>query len=564
MYYSRMALEAQLAVTRLARAEQLAARGDVYDNLHDEIRQQAKDEAEAAASAAANDTDTAGDDAGDDAGGSDFDSMGNDEPSEAASDDTSEAEDEKADADDDDAAQEADADTVVDKDAPKAAQDDTDGTAADDTEGEEEGSKKDTADEAADDAANASAKVAIESFASGMETVAIALLSVNDEFKPHLLTGVNNGIYPEDISAGAVKAGGVAAKVGVQAAKVGFKYGGLALKHVYKGITRTFDGILRSFHKGNELFVRAVKNSIQSYERQSASLTDLKKAVDALNNLPDITDREVSGEYTVTGVIETLKIGDETDFTETLKPAIAFSEVYSDHLSKAIKNHLYTTQRLIETVVDQKLKVRAESLMREQMAIPGFTQETVDGYECIGNHCQSFVYKEVLPGDLKFIAYLPAGALNDREAIIGGYQAAKFFFGVASQDIETMSAVPYLSLEVLPTFIDQLLSLCEIGLKQRQSGPEIIRQRDALKKAIDRYVKYLDRGDERISIEDSQAEYIALRARSLDKTYLSGAVHLHDYQRRVIAAGIRYIEASIKAYRATSPKKDAYDEANAS
>jgi hypothetical protein len=193
------------------------------------------------------------------------------------------------------------------------------------------------------------------------------------------------------------------------------------------------------------------------------------------------------------------------------------------------------------------------------MQIPGFKNEVVDGYEVPNEHCDSFAYQEALPGDMRFIAFLPSHNVKDRDGVMNAYQAAKMLFGVSHQDIDVVESMPYLDRDGIEKCIDQLQSLCRIGLKQRQLGPEIIRQRSDMKKSLMRYLGYLATANHRISIEDSYAEYIALRSRGLDKTYLSGLLLVQDYQRKVIAAGIRYVEACIKAHKDTAPAEDVED-----
>lgn len=518
--------EKPLAVSRLAEAERQAKQGDVYDNLYDEIHQQA--EAEKKADEAKEEEMPEEDDVG-------MNEAETEEPEAEDTDDTDESadgEDDKAEPEETSNDEKADPDTAPQKKETdeKSADDKADSKEADSKGNEDDAESKDT-------------QKALESLSLGMESLSISLLKLGDEFEPHLLTGVNNGIYLEDYAP--------------NLARIGFKYGKLLLHHVYKGVAVILDTAVKGLYKSNRLFVKTVRNAIQSYERQQKALEDLEKAVEGLSELKGMDgSRQPEGEYRVASVIQALKVGESVDMDANLQHAIDFTESYMASVGKAVKSHLYTTQRLIDTVIDQKLNVHAEKLMREQMLIPHFKQETIDGYEPKSEHITSYVYEEALPSDVKFIAWLPANSVLERSALIQAYQEAKFFFGVANQDIPLVEQVPYLTPEQIPSFLKKLHQLCELGLKQRQLGPEIARQRDGMKKSLLRYLGFLMTSKERISIEDSCAEYIALRSRSLDKTYLSGLLHVDEYQRRLISAGLRYAEASIKAYRAAAPAED--------
>lgn len=511
--------EKPLAVSRLAEAERQVKQGDVYDNLYDEIHRQAEAEKKA-------------------------EDVKEDMPETEDDSETTETEEET----DSPEAEEPD-DSEAEKEAPESSE--TEETPDEAEAGEDnkpaeqpkDVEKEDSPDDTEEAAARKDTKKALESLSYGMESLSISLLRLGDEFEPHLLTGVNNGIYLEDHIP--------------NLARIGFKYGKLLLHHVYKGVAVILDTVVKGLYKSNRLFVKTVRNAVLSYERQQKAIDDLEKAVEELGQLEGLDSSQVpEGEYRVASVIQALKIDESTDVTANLQQALDFADGYMTHVNKAVKSHLYTTQRLIDTVIDQKLNVHAEKLMREQMLIPDFKQETIEGYEPKSEHISSYVYQGVLPSDVKFIAWLPANSVLERPALIQAYQEAKFFFGVASQDITLVDSMPYLTHDQIPEFIEKLRALCQLGLKQRQLGPEIVRQRDGMKKSLLRYLGFLMTSKERISIEDSCAEYIALRSRSLDKTYLSGLLHVDEYQRRLISAGLRYAEASIKACRAMAPAKD--------
>lgn len=528
MYKSRIALEAQLEVTRLARAQQLAARGDVYDHVYTDVQQQLKQEEDAKKAAAEAEPEETLTETSDDSAEAETPDAGADDA--PADDETETSEEDAADAPAEEPNDKAeDAKETPQTEAPKA---------PDDKAEDAKDAKKDDTDAHAEK----STETAVEAFRIAQESMVYDLIALEEKLTPHLLTGINNGFYREDHIEGL--------------AKLGFKYGGLLLKHVYRGIVTILDTAVKGLYKGGVLFTQTVRNSIQSYERQTKHLDDLSNAVEALGDLPEPSTAETTARYTTSGVIQQLKIEDQVDFTETLKVAIAFGQAYHDNLGKAVKNHLYTTQKLIDSVVEQKLKVHAEKFMREHMTIPGFSTETVEGYEPESDYCTSYVYEAVLPGDVRFIAFLPSNTVQERESVIQAYHESKFFFGVAQQDVEMEESIPYLDRAGMQTMLEQLRTLCTLGLKQRQMGPLVIQQRDLLKKSLIRYIQYLITAQHRVSIEDSLAEFIALRTRSLDKTYLSGALHLHDYQRRVINAGIRYLEASIKAYQDHVPMDD--------
>jgi hypothetical protein len=381
--------------------------------------------------------------------------------------------------------------------------------------------------------------LALEFFTHPTEDTVQQLLALEDRFVPHLITGVNDGIYLEDYAPGL--------------AKLGFKYGGLLLKHVYKGIVVTLDAIVRGLYHGSTLLIRSIQTSIQSYENQLKALEDLNTAAKALGELTETGDGASTEQYTQQSVINQLKIGTDVNVHAALDTALQFSTDYIGNVNKAVKDHLYTTQRLIDSVVDQKLNMRAEQLMRGHLEIPGFVTEVVDGYDPPNEHCDSYVYRDTLPGDMRFIAFLPGKSLADRDAVMASYQHVKVFFGVAHQDINTVEHLPYLDQAGIERYIGQLQALCQIGLKQRQVGADIVKQRGMLKQSLLRYMTYLVSAQHKVSIQESLAEYVALRTRSLDKTYLSGLLLVQDYQRRLIGAGIRYVEASIKAVKNAAP-----------
>jgi hypothetical protein len=563
MRYTRSALEAQLEVTRLARQQKEAERGDLYDNLHDEIKQQAeaekkKQQQQAEENPVEETTDDTAEDeamdteADDDTTGAPNDGTASDAEEDSAteskeSDDAGDAA--KDDTDDDAESQDSDNDTVdeaKDDDPPphSAKEDKTDKDA-------EVSETDDTSEKEQKTLATESHRLsfALEFFSSGMHETIEQFIALEDQYVPkllqdnefneHKLAGNNEGFWIEEHLP--------------YVAKMGFKYGSLLLKHVYKGVLSILDNVIKSMYQGSQMLIRMTNNAVKVYQNLQESIQDLNKALDALSELDDIAQRQPKGDYTKASIIAKLKVGKDTDVVSHVNTAIKLAEAYNSGLSKVVKDHLHTTQRLIDLVVEQQLKARPEALMREQMQLPGFKIEVVDGYEPENENCESYVFEDVLPGDVRFIAMLPSKTLSKREDIIAAYQAARFFFGVAKQDIEGIETMPYLDRDAIAALLDALNQLCDIGLKLRQQSPIIVTARSNLKSSLLRYLKYLLLAHHRISIEDSCAEYIALRARSLDKTYLSGALHVQDYLHSLISAGIQYAEANIRAIKDSSP-----------
>lgn len=322
---------------------------------------------------------------------------------------------------------------------------------------------------------------------------------------------------------------------------IGFEYGPVLLKHVYKGVLFALNKTVKAVVQGSVSISAYVKRRINSYENIKANVESLREAVKLLE------DKELEGvKYTNDVVINQLKIGGNYDFLNNTKVAQKFFESFFSTFERNVKANVLMTRNLVNAVVHEQV-VQPSDIVTEKFVMNGLVKREVNGYRVDNESVDGYTYNYVLPGDIAFIAWLPKRNLTSHEAVAAAYNGSKIFLGMNIHSTVVKEAVDYPTLQEINTYLDTLTEICDYGIGLNKVYSDVLRTRNATRGFLNSYMRFLLKAQNKISIRDSMADFIAMKVAYTDRAYIAGAMYTNDYMVRVLTNSLSYLKDAVKA-----------------
>lgn len=325
---------------------------------------------------------------------------------------------------------------------------------------------------------------------------------------------------------------------------MGFEYGSLALKHVFKGVLYALERTLKGLVQGVVAIEAYVKRRMESYAVFQTKIAKAQETIELLKSM-EKTPEELA--FHNQGIISQLKIGQSVDFVANLKMLQKFSEVFFKAAESNVQHDVATAGYLIDSV-RKGIAVQPMSRMQIKPFLSGFKPMTISGYRPTSEAVQCYAYNQTLPGDILFLGYLPVKDITDKSQLSEAYANSKLFLGFNEDTVSAIDSMTIPSIEVLEEHLSALSALCELGLTQEKAMTRFVVLRKRLRTQLKGYFQSLMQSQEKLSIEASLAEYINLKVEFIDRTYIAGLMHLHDYHVRILTASLTYIAAGIRAH----------------
>lgn len=323
---------------------------------------------------------------------------------------------------------------------------------------------------------------------------------------------------------------------------VGFKYGAVSLKHVYKGVVAALNKTFYAITRGTIALKKYVEKRINSYPNMKERI---KAAREALELLDEKSDKKVN--FQKEAIFNKLIIGGSLDIENNLKTALRFYEIYFKYLSNNVRSSVQAANQIVKDVVNGNV-VAPNSVMKESFTFDGFKPKAVNGYKPPNQFLDSYCYRDLLPGNLLFMGFMPTEMLDTHEDIVAAYSDSRLFFAASPDSKENISEIEMPSIEELKKILDLADKICDFGISLEKSFEAVIKEREALKGVLSPYVKFLLAAQNKVSIRDSMAEYVSLKVKFLDSTSIAGALYINDYMLQVVTASLSLVKSGIKEY----------------
>lgn len=321
------------------------------------------------------------------------------------------------------------------------------------------------------------------------------------------------------------------------------------LKNVYHGAIFTLSKVIEFSVNVSATLANFIKEHTNSY-------SSLKKDVLALKlDLKDMVEKPPSIEqlYTNQKIIDNLKIGVGVSFHKNLQIAHDFCKTVIEEIDALVDADDVVLRRMIDAESWLKHKEGGVALPDKLLEIDpsrfkSLKAGEVKGYETKTALCAQLVYPSALPGDLLFLAVVPASELKDFHEVKQAYAASKMIFAADQQNFREVDAAPYLSLQDLNTLVDTLEQTINLGLKHAEIYSKITKRKNTLYITIKSYAEQLLKS-EKLSEGESLVEHIRIKQKFIDSVYIEAMMNVHFEIRKMLAAAISFAEKNIKYYQ---------------
>lgn len=324
--------------------------------------------------------------------------------------------------------------------------------------------------------------------------------------------------------------------------RMGFTYGPILLKHVYKGILFALEKTLRALFKGSVSLVKYIKKRVYSYSNFKEKIQSARDVIKLLSDDKDISKSFFTNEV----VIQKLLIGNSSNF---LKNTVVFKDYFTGYFSifsRKVDNHITGVNRLIENIISTNGNYSSEYYPSENL-IPGLSEGLVSGFRPTSTEVNTFASNQLLPGNIKVIAFLPKPNLRKREEIVSSLAESKIFLGVDVKQVIAKKQVNFLSKRDLLSYLDILEEICDCGIGLEKTYISIAQKRNGVSSHLKSYMKFIYNLRDKISIHNSMADLISLEVQYLDKTYITSSLQIQDYSVEVLSASLSFIKENIEA-----------------
>lgn len=327
---------------------------------------------------------------------------------------------------------------------------------------------------------------------------------------------------------------------------LGLTYGPTILSHVYKGVVYIMSKLIK-------LLFGSIDNLIKYTSRRLNSFANLKKDIEQLNKLLDEVEKSENKDdvsqykYSNKKVINVLKIANSIDLLRNISSLKTFLQNSINDIDLSIKTELGAINHIIAFSNSNIVKTPT-NIMNIKLSGQSFKEGILNGYENTNELLTQYYYKDILPGDIRFILTVPkSGSMNDTE-IIDAYNSSSSSLVIDSDSYRDVENIDYMEIDQLRKFLNELDSLCDIAISHNSIFNNIIKSKKNLRYGFRRYFTNIINSKNKISLKDSFLELVYLKVMFIDKVYITSMMDINDYTVRVITNSFSYIKDNIKHY----------------
>lgn len=324
----------------------------------------------------------------------------------------------------------------------------------------------------------------------------------------------------------------------------------LGLEHIPKLLSGLYKGVVYVLSRLAKLFVTGLYRLEKYIEKRKYAISQFKskiesaeKALQALKEKEeqiDLTDQK----YTNVKNINLLKLAEEINFPKTVNAYTEFLDKTVKTITDNVRSEIMGTKQLISYQLTASVKSPMGFMKIKPLQLE-MSSGSVDGYQTPEN-TTSFHYKNILPGDVIFIANLPQADIDDIGLLKEAYHNSQMFLGFNQASFQAVDSVDYMNLQELTGFLASLKRLSDVSAEQVRLYEQILRDKAQLKYGLRNYIQNLHNQDSKVSLSDSLAEYVYLKTLFTEQVYIKTAMDVQEYAGRILSAGLAFVEANIK------------------
>lgn len=324
---------------------------------------------------------------------------------------------------------------------------------------------------------------------------------------------------------------------------LGITYGPGIASHTYRGVVYAMGSIIKLLFNSIVFLTKYINRHVNSFTKLKADIKDARSVLAELKNKKDISDL-TNVKYNNTKVINTLKAGDSLDLIKNIKSLSHFINTTISQIDISIKNDIGSIKHIVARSSFGTIQAPI-NIMKVNCLNDVLFKGSVRGFDEGGDLVESYVSKQLLPGDVVLMAKLPIEDVNSLEDITKAYNSSSMFLGINADSFKSVDTIDYMTVDVLSNFLDSLERLCDLCITHQSLYENIKKQKTGLRYNFKNYFSAIVSSTNKISLGNSLIEYIYLKSIFIDKVYLAAAVDVHDYAVRVITSGLSFTKSNI-------------------
>ena len=330
-------------------------------------------------------------------------------------------------------------------------------------------------------------------------------------------------------------------------AALGIKYAPIAARKIHKAVIFSIEKSIKAIMLGSIAINKFVRKRISSFKNYKKKIVKLKLALVEYNKLTDKPEVDKAKLiYNNSLYISQLKVGKDYNFDKHCTSILKLLDSLDSTLKYKVAENINGTRNMINKLISQDV-ISPVKMPIDIISIPNTSKRVIGAYKPTSEHVDSITSNEVLPGDQLLIGFSPKANLTEPSEIVDAYNHAKLFIGLASDKVESPTAVPFIDINLLSKYLDNLEKICDHELFKEKLYNDLVKSRDSLKPNIRKYMDHLYESEEKISLKDSMVNYLGMKIKFLDTTYIAGTMMVENYTLKYLNASTQYCMSLIKA-----------------
>jgi len=327
---------------------------------------------------------------------------------------------------------------------------------------------------------------------------------------------------------------------------LGITYGPTIATNVYRGLVYAMGRLTKLLFTSISKIVKYSNRRINSFNKLKNDINKLKQILSEIKSKNN-SETDIKISYSNIKNIDNLKINTNTDLFNTVN-------VLNNFLNSSIKdigNNIVSDISYIKHITSNYLTIDVKTPLASMIVKPMnncLTNRNISGFNPSSDKIEPSAYKETLPGDIEFIAYLPKDTMNNLDDAITAYNNSNLFLGYNMNSYKSVQYINYMNIDDLSKLLEKFSSLCDTCIEQQKLYESIIKYKKGLRFNFRNYFYSLINSKSKISTEKTLIEYVYLKSMFIDKVYISSAMDIHDYSIKVISSGLSYIKSNIDQY----------------
>ena len=330
--------------------------------------------------------------------------------------------------------------------------------------------------------------------------------------------------------------------------ELGVEYGPTVARHVKDGVFWSANKTLSAIAVGGVSLTRYVRKRINSFKNYNGKIAKLNLALAEYNKSPNKKSPDPEGLFFKDQKhIAQLKIGNDYNFDKGATELLNLLNSYYACVTKNVESNIVGTKNMVDQIANSEI-IAPMKMPVDSISIQGFIKKEDEHYQPPSDKVESLVYKDVLPGNSLFMAFSPKKDLSSNMDIEEAYAHSKIFMAEKVDNVNVPDQMKFIDISKIDAYLKTLEAIANHPLFKEKVYDDMVKARNSLKPNIRKYLDHLVDSKEVIDVKNSMVDFLNMKLKFVDSTYVSGTMVLENYTLKYLNASTQYCKALIMSY----------------